>query len=84
MKGSYIRQQRTAMRMTQPQLGVLIGVDGTQVSRWERGVFEPGPDAEEKLREVFAGRERRAPEDVSVVLARIEAKLDELLSRGSS
>jgi len=39
--------------MTQRKLGDLVGVENTEVSRWERGEFRPGPQSLAKLAEAF-------------------------------
>ena len=43
--GSAIAAARIARGMTQSQLGAAIGVLGTQVSNWERGLRRPKLDA---------------------------------------
>ena len=39
--GSKIAELRIAKGLTQQQLADLIGARGDQISRWERGVFDP-------------------------------------------
>jgi transcriptional regulator with XRE-family HTH domain len=39
-------------RSTQKDLAALVDVDSQTVSRWERGLSEPGPDSRERLLEL--------------------------------
>lgn len=75
MTPAHIRRERKRLGLSQPALAVLVGTDGTSVSRWERGVVTPSPDAIDRLRQAFAGK---PPEDIGTMLARIERKLDAL------
>lgn len=39
--GANLKAARKARNLTQTQLGHLIGCDGFQISRWERGAHQP-------------------------------------------
>lgn len=78
MTGAKLRAARLAAGLAQADLARLIGVDSTQISRWERDKVAPGADALKKLR---AALQVSAEPDVRERLARIEAKLDLLLAR---
>jgi putative transcriptional regulator len=49
MSGDQIRQLRLAMRLTQKELGSLIGVPWLTISRWENNHNKPSPLARKAL-----------------------------------
>lgn len=79
MTGPELTATRKRYGLSQAALGALLGADGTQVSRWERGAGI-GPEYARKLAAFVAG-ELLPEEDVRMALRRIESKLDQLLSR---
>lgn len=94
--GELIRERREVLGLTQKELADRANVEEPQtVSRWERGLNSPtdleavaraldttAADLLSHLRPVTHKERRRlVPGDVPTQLDRIEAKLDELLSR---
>lgn len=51
--GVFIAELRKQQGLTQEQLGEKIGVTNKTVSRWERGVYLPPPDALLSLSQIF-------------------------------
>lgn len=51
--GTNIRSAREAAGLAQRQLGDLIGVDGSDISRYERGIVRPGDDRLIRLADVL-------------------------------
>jgi len=50
-----IARRRRELGWTQKRLAEYLGVDAMSVSRWERGVANPGPANAERLRQWLAG-----------------------------
>lgn len=78
MTPAHIRKARKSRHWSQADLAQRAGVTVTQVSRWEQGHQEPGPDAAQRLLSVFDGLD--AP-TVDQRLERIERMLEQLLAR---
>ena len=53
ISGKQIAEARKARGLTQTQLANKIGVSTESVSKWEKGVFAPAPENEEKLYHVL-------------------------------
>ena len=53
ISGKQIAEARKARGLTQTQLANRIGVSTESVSKWEKGVFAPAPENEEKLYHVL-------------------------------
>ena len=45
-----IKDIRKSFDLTQEQMAHILGTSWVTISRWERGITEPSPEAEEKLR----------------------------------
>ena len=45
-----IKETRKSFGLSQEQLGRVLGASWISISRWERGISNPPPEAEEKLR----------------------------------
>ena len=45
-----IKDIRKSYDLTQEQMAHILGTAWVTISRWERGISEPSPEAEEKLR----------------------------------
>ena len=52
-----VKEIRTAYDLTQEQMAHILGNAWVTISRWERGVSETPPEAEEKLRRMEILRE---------------------------
>lgn len=48
-----LRELRAQRKMSQAELGVLIGTTGVAVSRYERGIRKPDPETAERIARVF-------------------------------
>lgn len=60
MKGSDIRQCRKKLRLTQTELGQLLGAHGVTVSRWETDAIQPTPYQVALLSEFSKAAEKTA------------------------
>ena len=45
-----LKETRKSFGLSQEQLGRVLGASWISISRWERGISNPPPEAEEKLR----------------------------------
>ena len=53
MIGTLIKAARQARKLTQKQVGDVLGIDGRHVQAWEAGRRNPGPKHLAKLSEVL-------------------------------
>lgn len=51
--GSRLKERRNALKMTQEQLGEILGVSGNAIGNYEKGISSPNADALYKLFDVF-------------------------------
>lgn len=67
MKSSEILSIRRRYRWTQSELAERLGTDSVTVSRWERGVSQPRPSAEVRLKELI----EPLPDDLRLLIKRV-------------
>lgn len=59
--GTELRARRERLRITQAQLAQMLGVDHSCVSHWETGKHTPHSVIRERIDDLLAPREQKAP-----------------------